>query len=771
MMSTQTLTLLLALAIPSTTLPGRAHRAGTGLDPDKPPQTPGVTRVAADVRRDTGCSYSPTWETRAPLPRARAHHMVTAYPADSSSLCLVFGGTRTAFGSMDQTSLAYDPGADEWTELAPLPRRRGIGRAIALGGLVYVLGGCVEFGTGLPAVDTYNPAANEWTLAPALPDSLHDFAAAAWRDSLLYVFGGGNWAPSSPPTDRAWLFDPGAGTWLPASPLPAPLGATSLAVIGDDLYLATGWTSDGPTNRAWHGSINPDNPAEIAWQEIDTIPARRRCRTVGAVERGRPQFIGGVTAGGTVSSEVWELEPATNRWTRRADKPTPVSDVFGAAELLDWVIVPGGYAGALPYRSENEARYRARFSSDVALRTIVAPRDRLAAGTPSSATIAIHNYGTSTELFPAGLRVRDSTGGQQIFVAESLVTLAAGTGREITLGQFVPGPNRVYSVLAWTGLRPDSNRTNDTARARCRTTPLSEPDGFGYRWESTQEPDTVRFHWASPADADTLAGWFPDRDDGWVVRALPFPFPFYGDTLTALAVSVDGFLSLSGLVAPTNRSLPAFDLDGLIAPLWHDLTLRNRGAVLENRHAEAYRLTWSGVPRYGLPEETADFAVTLAAGGTIRFDYLETAGEAGSTVGIQGGDGGNSWFIEYCCNGEPARRRPADSVSILIHPPRTIALEEPEPALAGLAGRLPGIIRGRFLLLPAQTASPVPLVATIYDAAGRRRARCALPPGATGIALADDSGRPLPAGAWFLVLADPSRSLLLLTHRFILASR
>jgi hypothetical protein len=738
----------------------------TPVDADRPPGVLPGPRPAL--------TYSGPWEARAPLPRGRAHHMVASFPPGSARAGYVFGGRRSVYGSMDQTCLRYDPASDGWTELAPMPRRRGIGRAVAVGSLIYVLGGSIEFGTGLPVVDVYDPACDSWTAAPNLPEDLHDFAAAAWHDSLILLLGGGNWAATSPPSDHAWLLDPATGACFAATPLPIPLGAAALTIIGDDIFLATGWTDSGPTNRGWHGSVNPDRPTEILWEELDTLPSARRCRAVAVGEQGRLLVIGGVTADGSVSREVWELEPATGSWSRLADKPTPVSDVYGAGELVDWLVIPGGYAGTLPYRDECEARYRAGLARDVALRSVVEPRGRLTPGLPATAAAAVFNHGRVPEAFPLTLRITDTLSGQLVFAAESLLTLPAGAGRTVTLGSFLPGHDRVYSAEAWTSLAPDENRANDTGRSRARTTRGSDPDGFGYIYESTQELDTIGFRWHEPTGGDTLTGWYPDPDDGSVSRTLPFGFPFYGETLTVLRVSVDGFIAATALVAPINQSLPAFDLTSLLAPFWHDLTLRARGAVIENRSADTLRLTWSGVPRYGLPAETLSFQVSLVSNGTIVFNYLLAAGTANSTVGIQGGDGGWGLFTEYCFNGEPAAHRPADSVSIVFHPPRGGALAENATARPRPAPVFPSPWTGRLLPLAPVATAAGPRQLTICDAVGRRRAQRALARGSTAVELVDDGGADLPPGVYFLHLSNPGDLLATPTapgHKLILLTR
>lgn len=676
--------------------------------------------------------------------------MAVAFPEDPARSGFVFGGRRSLYSPMDQTALRHDRSGNDWLEIAPMPSRRGIGRAVCLTDLIYVLGGCVDFGTGLDVVEAYDPSADAWLPAPSMPEPLHDFAAVSWRDSIILVLGGGNWAPTSPPTSSVWLFDRTAGNWYPATPLPERLGAATAAVIDNDIYLATGWTDSGPTNRVWRGALDPAQPTMIHWQEMDTLPAARRCRALGTAIAKRLQVIGGITAEGTVSDEVWELDPVSQTWRSLHSKPTPISDVYGTCNFEDLLLVPGGYAGTLPYRDEAEAKYTGNFNRDVALRSVVSPRGRVAP-IATQAAVEVVNYGATEEVFPVSMRIVDTITGQLVFTAESVVTLPVGGTAVVPMNEFLPDPNRVYSVKAWTGLDPDENRANDTSRTRTRTTTGSDPDGFGYIYESSQEPDTIRFSWRDPSGGDTLSGWFPDPDDGYLTRLLPFEFPFYGSSVSRVSVSVDGLISMTGTVAPHHQTLPSFDLDGLIAPFWLDLTLRTSGAVIEHLLPNSYCITWSNVPRYGAPADILSFQAMMERNGNIRFNYLRTEGTTNSTIGIQGGDGGDRRFLEYWHDGEPTRHRPADSVSVVFRPPATGPAIVDSPVQSDLPAPMPTLLS--VSRLPLSAAINEPLRMSIHDAVGRRRACRMINRGSTYVELVDDAGGTLPPGAYFLTLS------------------
>src|SRR5207302_723921 len=81
------------------------------------------------------------WIAKKPMP-VPAHHIIAAAV---NGRFFVFGGfipsgDRDGWLPIDR-AWDYDPQADAWKALPPLPTRRGAGAAVALGGRIYVIGG------------------------------------------------------------------------------------------------------------------------------------------------------------------------------------------------------------------------------------------------------------------------------------------------------------------------------------------------------------------------------------------------------------------------------------------------------------------------------------------------------------------------------------------------------------------------------------------------------------------------------------------------------
>jgi hypothetical protein len=101
------------------------------------------------------------------------------------------------------TVQAFDPATGTWATsddagsgLAPLPQARGgTGRAVEVGGRLYVLGGQTASGPGATAdkvyrrVDVYEPASGTWVEGTPFPTARHGI----WPVSVggrVYVVGG-----------------------------------------------------------------------------------------------------------------------------------------------------------------------------------------------------------------------------------------------------------------------------------------------------------------------------------------------------------------------------------------------------------------------------------------------------------------------------------------------------------------------------------------------------------------------------------------------------
>jgi hypothetical protein len=753
----------------------------------------GLLVLACSIALASSAEDGDEWFEAAPLPGPRAFHMTAFARTDSGPRLYAIGGQRSPADTMERLCVEYSPQSNSWRQRAAMRQRRGLGQACAVDGRVYVLGGCRAFGTGLADVEVYDPAANVWTVGPNMPESLYDFGAAVWRDSLVFTLGGGSWHPSAPPTAAVWLFDPANSTWHPGTPLPEPLGAMACGIVGDTILVATGWTDSGPTNKTWMGLIDSANPAGITWYGLDTLPGPRRCRAAGGVAGNELYVIGGLALDGTDSiqhseshpsiplslspslplspssfsalSDVWSVGTGAGQWHERAAKPHAVSSVFGTGtDPAGRLYVPGGYPGTAPYLQTTEYLDMASYSHDVGIVGIVSPAGRLVPEDTCPVTVRLRNFGTAGETLNARITILDSATQTPVFDRDTMLDLAPDSSRLVDFGVFVPAGQTVFHATAFVSLVGDENPDNDTCRRRSRTTTGSDPDGFGYVYESSQEPDTLAFAWFEPAGGAVIDNWDPNPDEGTSRRRLPFKFNFYGDSTDRIYVCTNGYLQTSNSIAGLNFPLPYDGITDLIAPFWDDLSLRDAGMVYENFTSEQAIYTWVDAARAQPDTGRLTFQVVIEHGGNVRFNYLKVAADAtSSTVGIQGNDGSWNWDQEYVYNADPLKHVPTDSTSILFRAPG-VGLAEPRSSLLSPPSSLfvsPNPCHGRATVSFTPLAPRFsPLALSVYNSSGRLVRSFTVSTSPFPLSTSD-----LPPGTYFLRAASSQGSL---TRRLVL---
>jgi N-acetylneuraminic acid mutarotase len=158
---------------------------------------------------------------------------------------VALAGLIHAIGGRDTRSIdwheAYDPKADAWRSLAPIPGPRDHAAAAAIEGLIYVVGGRMDtfdFNTGMHVV--YDPQRDAWEERAPLPTPRSGHGGVLYRDQLFVMGGEG--------TRRVFgqneAYDPKADSWRSFAAMPTPRHGMGAAVLGDAIHVAGG----GPMN-------------------------------------------------------------------------------------------------------------------------------------------------------------------------------------------------------------------------------------------------------------------------------------------------------------------------------------------------------------------------------------------------------------------------------------------------------------------------------------------------------------------------------------------
>lgn len=231
------------------------------------------------------------WTARKAMPRP-AHHIMIA-PYDNK--LYVFGGfVRPAAGPGWQpiaNAWVYDPAADSWKGLAPMPTPRGAGQAVALGGKLYVLGGASSNKPGAPGdpiglgspdqivlgtVEAYDPGTNSWTTRAPMQTPRNHFLAAAANGKIYAVDGrtGSCFVTKSGSTDLVEAYDPKTNLWTLLGRDVVPRGDDSGAVHDGSIYVAGGEGQDFARKYVFW-LTEALNPATGRWTQLPHMQVAR----------------------------------------------------------------------------------------------------------------------------------------------------------------------------------------------------------------------------------------------------------------------------------------------------------------------------------------------------------------------------------------------------------------------------------------------------------------------------------------------------------------
>ncbi len=200
-------------------------------------------------------------------------------------------------------------------------------------------------------------------------------------------------------------------------------------------------------------------------------------------------------------------------------------------------------------------------------------------------------------------------------------------------------------------------------------------DSFGYRFIDSDTTGGSEFIWIDASSGDTIE--LAD-DDNRLVN-LPFPFPFYRQTLRNIYVVSNGYLTSTNTRGASNIPLPASNVENLISPWWDDLNPATGGHIYTfyDTTLDAFVVQWDSVMHYrtGGPYT---FEVILFHSGDIIFSYKYLNPPINSsTIGIQGGNGTNGYYLQYTVNGNPIL--PHDSLTIVFSRPTNVQIVDVLP--------------------------------------------------------------------------------------------
>ncbi len=178
------------------------------------------------------------WELHTPDPTPRS----TSSASVVNGKMYIIGGFDSFFLSTpirSRINEMYDPVADSWTTMAPLPIATAYCISAVVDNRIYVFG---NDGEGGKSVQVYDPQTNTWSYGPPMPYSMYYETGIAttgvYAPKRIYLIGGLG-------AGFTQIFDPTTQSWSTGAEMPTPRRFLSVAVVDDLLYSVGGEDNEG----------------------------------------------------------------------------------------------------------------------------------------------------------------------------------------------------------------------------------------------------------------------------------------------------------------------------------------------------------------------------------------------------------------------------------------------------------------------------------------------------------------------------------------------
>jgi RNA polymerase sigma factor (sigma-70 family) len=215
--------------------------------------------------------------------------------------------------------MAPQEGAAKWEKKTDMPTARYTYTA-EVNGKIYAIGGSPDDANVLSTVEEYNPATNEWVKKASMPKPRALFGIGV-ANNKIYVIGGNRILLGKDALSTVEEYDPVADIWTTKADMPTPrlrlcaagVNGKIYAIAGDNLGIANG----GPV-----AFVEEYNPVLDKWTKKADIPTPRN-RFSACVLNGKIYAIGGSPPGADIAlSSIEEYDPVTDTWTKKRDMPT-----------------------------------------------------------------------------------------------------------------------------------------------------------------------------------------------------------------------------------------------------------------------------------------------------------------------------------------------------------------------------------------------------------------------------------------------------------------
>jgi N-acetylneuraminic acid mutarotase len=244
----------------------------------------------------------------------------TIYDNDNDRIYMIGGTPDGSTGSNVPYCYAYDPASDTWnTGLTSMPTSRGWLQGAYWDQRLYVMCGYSNSSSALTNTEIYDIGSDTWSTGTVCPEARLAHGTVAY-DGNIYVVGGVN-AGLSAGLTTVYRYDVAGDSWtLTTNPLPYEFDMGGVTIWDNVIYIVNGYqrSSSAYWTHVYEGVINPSDPDDITWNQLDPLPVSN------IIINGATAMMGNVyQLGGFNINDFWEYEPGTGTWTQLSDYPIP----------------------------------------------------------------------------------------------------------------------------------------------------------------------------------------------------------------------------------------------------------------------------------------------------------------------------------------------------------------------------------------------------------------------------------------------------------------